>query len=383
MIVVVADDLSGATELASAAAESGFTAEVQIDQFDSTSEADVVAISTESRHKTARLEQVQRIASQIAKARPTWIYKKTDSVLRGHVAAEITTLLQCLGLTNSLLIPANPKKARTISDGAYFVDGTPLHLTPFADDPDFPRESCDVVELARGGGRDDAAEFPVFWIGGSPLPDAKGIFIPEMESMDSMAKRPQQVDCSKTLPAGGVEFFEAILGQSARRKRPNPTSFSSATLFVCGSATAWKLGRANDFESNGIPVAKLPSDYFDNSEDRFESWLQKTRNLLKESQTVAIAIGDFASDIEPTLLLEPLSQLAQAIVREGNVERVFAEGGATAGEIIKALNWSKFRVNTPISPGIAELIPSEAPTCSIAIKPGSYPWDFTKIIQDA
>ncbi len=379
MIVVIADDLSGATELASAAVEAGLTAEVQTGNFEKETTADLVAISTESRQPTQQLAQVEAIALQISLAKPNWIYKKTDSVLRGHVAPEIATILDALGYTNSLLIPANPKKGRTISDGAYFIAGTPLHLTAFANDPDFPRNSCDVVELARGGGRDDEAKFPVYWLGNAPVPDAKGIFLPEMKNSDAMMERAKQVDRSQTLPAGGVEFFEALLGKAG-----NPHAFPSSrqhlpTLFVCGSAAAWEMGRSEQFGTEGIPVAAMPLKYFESPDEEFDLWLQRTTRLLEQSIVAAIAIGDFRGDATPAQLLEPLSRLTQAIVEQGAATRLFVEGGATAAAIINKLGWSRLQVKTPLASGIAELSPLEGPSCSIAIKPGSYPWPFSEI----
>jgi len=48
MIVVIADDLSGAAELANAAVQRGFSAEVQI-RFHAGSDVDAVCVDTESR----------------------------------------------------------------------------------------------------------------------------------------------------------------------------------------------------------------------------------------------------------------------------------------------------------------------------------------------
>ena len=41
-----------------------------------------------------------------------WMFKKVDSVLRGHVRLEIESILSLTGLQRALLIPANPSKGR-------------------------------------------------------------------------------------------------------------------------------------------------------------------------------------------------------------------------------------------------------------------------------
>jgi len=93
MIVVIADDLSGASELANGARQCGLTAELQ-QVFDPSATCDVCAVNTESR-SLPRDEAIMRIADvtrQISAARPRWVFKKVDSMLRGHVGAEIETM---------------------------------------------------------------------------------------------------------------------------------------------------------------------------------------------------------------------------------------------------------------------------------------------------
>jgi len=103
MIVVIADDFSGAAELAGVAAARGFKAEVQT-RFEPQADADVIAVTTETRLLDER-EAVRitgEIAQQIAAANPAWIYKKTDSVLRGNIRAEIVAILAVTGQTGCL-----------------------------------------------------------------------------------------------------------------------------------------------------------------------------------------------------------------------------------------------------------------------------------------
>ena len=150
MIVILADDFSGAAELAGIAANCGLSAEVHT-RFQPDSTADVIAVDTDTRWRT-EAEAIQimlGVAQKVQAARPSWIYKKTDSVLRGHVRAEIETLMNVTGLNDCLFIPANPSKARIIEHGHYFIQGVPLHETVFAQDPDYPRRSSEVRSTVR------------------------------------------------------------------------------------------------------------------------------------------------------------------------------------------------------------------------------------------
>ena len=381
MIAVIADDLSGATELASTAIGHGLSAEIQL-QCDPGSNADVLALTTESRlPRNPRKGQIEHLARQIFNAKPAWIYKKTDSILRGHVASEIREILRVTHRENALLIPANPKKERLIRDGTYWIGESPLHLTEFAQDPEFPRDSCDVIELARGADEDFQSQTQVFWIGDAQIPAAPGIFVPEMTDTEPMQNRAAQIQhqLEKTLPAGGVEFFEALLrqlGHSPRELTPKPAETSASTLFLCGSSAAWQLGRRDTFQSAGIPVLPMPGSLFQDPEnaDQVATWAENAGSTLENSARLMLAIGDLEKTDNPPLLTTPLARAAKILIENQGIGRLFVEGGATAIALIRELGWTRLIARTPLAPGLAELEPAEAPEVRICIKPGSYPW---------
>ena len=94
MIIVIADDLSGAAELANAAVAAGFSAEVQRcatapPVFPSGSASEVICLDSDSRSLTPESwRKVGQIALHVAAIRPALVYKKCDSVfLRGPIAA--------------------------------------------------------------------------------------------------------------------------------------------------------------------------------------------------------------------------------------------------------------------------------------------------------
>src|SRR5262245_25522777 len=134
-IIVLADDLSGAAELAGIAFTHGLSAVVQR-EFVPDSNANVVAIDTDSRHlsPTAAAERVTEITRRILDTNPAWIYKKVDSVLRGNVRAEIEAILQVTGQPRALLIPANPSRCRIIQGGHFLIDGIYLDYASLASD---------------------------------------------------------------------------------------------------------------------------------------------------------------------------------------------------------------------------------------------------------
>ena len=102
-------------------------------------------------------------------ALPCVLFKKTDSALRGHVVAELTALMEATGYRRAVYLPANPSKGRIIKDGAYYINGNPIHETDFSFDPEFPAKTSVLRER---------------------FPDAegKGIIMPDAESEEDVRK---------------------------------------------------------------------------------------------------------------------------------------------------------------------------------------------------
>src|SRR6266567_3584454 len=121
MIGVIADDLTGASEIGGIGLRHGLKAEIIL-RGKFPPGADLLCIDTDSRSCSPR-EAARRAAAAARKLRiagAAWIYKKVDSVLRGNVVAEVQAIRQALELRSALLVPANPCFGRIIRDGHYF-----------------------------------------------------------------------------------------------------------------------------------------------------------------------------------------------------------------------------------------------------------------------
>ncbi|MGQ9917960.1 MAG: four-carbon acid sugar kinase family protein [Bryobacteraceae bacterium] len=139
-VLVLADDLTGALE-------AGVLLEGAAVALHTAPESDAVVIDTESRHLAP--EQAQRLAAAWIEQIPAeLIYKKTDSTLRGNIAAELAALPP--GRIH--YAPAYPRLGRTVRGGRLYVDGEPVERTSFACDPLDPVTDGDIRRvLARQG----------------------------------------------------------------------------------------------------------------------------------------------------------------------------------------------------------------------------------------
>jgi uncharacterized protein YgbK (DUF1537 family) len=116
--------------------------------------ADVLALDTASRHHgpaeaSARL---RGMAATHAAVPGLLVYKKTDSTLRGNIAAEFAALLLMFPGRRILFVPAYPAMGRTTRGGVQYLDGTAVHETAFGRDPLNPVTTSSIRELLASGG---------------------------------------------------------------------------------------------------------------------------------------------------------------------------------------------------------------------------------------
>lgn len=332
MIVVLADDFSGAAELAGIAAARGFRAEVQT-QFQTASGVEVIALDTDtrSRSEAEAIRITTGVCREVLAANPAWIFKKTDSVLRGHPRAEIEAILETTGLDDCCLMPANPSKDRIVRDGIYFISGTPIAETFFARDPDFPRLRSDVRGLLGASAR---------------------VRIPNAESVDDL---PPLRPGPRTLAAGAADYFSTLLGAGTPKKEIVPCP---RTLLVCGSLAAWETGRANQMHARGFWIQSI-----DDPPLSGDAWETKPRIMLTLGNSRPGAMEELtAALIDAALALDPL----QSDLRIG------LEGGATAIAFVRRLGWTRFEAIPEGHEGVATLRPPGGPI--LCVKPGSYSW---------
>lgn len=107
MIAVIADDLTGAAEIGGIGMQYGLTVEINT-VADLKSKADLLIIATDTRSmpKKQALLKTAELTVALYNIKPQLIFKKVDSVLRGHVIAELNIHLLQFGLKRALLVPA-------------------------------------------------------------------------------------------------------------------------------------------------------------------------------------------------------------------------------------------------------------------------------------
>jgi uncharacterized protein YgbK (DUF1537 family) len=378
MILAVADDITGAAEIAAVGRTFGLTAQLQIKIARSTSH-DLVVVDTDTRYRSSEsVSDIEQALASCDKSSVEWYYKKVDSVLRGNVAQELCAMMHILHKNRAILAPANPTKARVISNGQYFINGQPLEKTDFANDPEYPAKSSSIVELLNVP-RDCPLHIRTYKTYNS---SENGIIIAEAESMNDLVRWSEHMD-EHTLAAGGSDFFSAMLEKklpsSKASSEINVAAISGKKLFVCGSTSQTSRKAVAQAGDLGIPVCPMPDILFKNTpadDTLIGKWVDDVLDALSKSGRVITAI------LQPVVRDSKLAQnlrmktatLVRMILNMEKITELFIEGGATAEAVLHELQWDTFNVTAEYAPGVVQMCVLGKPDNYVTIKPGSYPW---------
>ena len=140
MLLIVADDFTGALDTGVNFAECGMKTKVittypyNFKKLDET--VQVLVIDAETRHLSGK-EAYERVFGIVTDAQEfgiSKIFKKTDSVLRGNIGSELTAAVDAAAHGVLHFFPAFPSMGRTTIAGTHYVNGQPISESAFGKD---------------------------------------------------------------------------------------------------------------------------------------------------------------------------------------------------------------------------------------------------------
>lgn len=379
MLVVIADDITGAAEIAGVCLRYGIDVGFSVDTIPLT-ESDVHVITTDSRSlsEEAAIAVHTSIAQQLKSHFPdATLFKKCDSALRGYVISELKAL--AVGESSFLVVAANPRTGRFIKNGLYYIGDELLHRTGFATDPDFPALTSDVKELVLSRSSLSDNQFRI----STKLPVgniAPGFYFPDCSSEEDLSLLAAGAGAFSFV-AGSAVFFEkyirAIGYECSVLKQTNPV-VPDNFLFVPGSFHPDSRAFRLKLKQNGCRVFSFPSALLkeDEDPDAMSLVLEELKNLWKTGSKLALTISETKQNFKNSqvILKHRLSKLVTKLVFSENIQSVFVEGGATAYDIFRETGLTQFKPVAELSPGVVCLETLDSNKIRFTIKPGSYSW---------
>lgn len=370
-MIVIADDITGAAEIAGIAFTRGERVRLVCGCPTATDQTTVIATDTRSMSEDEAVAETKRIAAALAPlplggggAGPH-LFKKTDSALRGHVVAELSALMQATGYRRAVYLPANPSKGRIIRGGIYYIKevrenhsetgDVPIHETAFSYDPEFPAKTSVLKERFP-----DAAD--------------KGILMPDAESLEDIHRIVATYNDGQTLFAGAADLFSALLEtthpspltthHSPLTSHPIPSGGAGGGLLIlCGSTQSKPLDL-------GIPISAMPLEVYDGSDD-ISLW-DASAYYTTNSLILTIPFTHRTGKAVAVHLRSAMARKVKTLVEHHYPDSLIIEGGATAWATLQTLRWTHFDILRQIAPGVVQMRAANGTV--VTLKPGSYPW---------
>ena len=387
-VLMIADDMTGALDSGVMLSENDIDTEVLIDSRGDLAGPlaahEAVVVNTETRHLTPRqaVETVYEVAKRAIALGVRYIYKKTDSALRGNIGAELEAVLQASGVETVHFAPAFPQQDRLTIKGTQYVSGVPLDQSQFAHDPLNPMRSSYVPKIIAA-----TSSVPVLAEGSRERPGGC-VRLYDAATKGDMEQAAQKafIRDEGRVFAGCAGFIGELVKLMTLKKTPTRDIDLSGPLMVfCGSMH--ELGRRQFelAEKSGVKRCSVETrvlvdgGFWEKTEGR--ELVEELRDLLAQGQPFLFnTIRESGEERYPGERLDISQSLPRAIARliydvladnERGIPMII--GGDTLGAFLTYVGATRVRPVEEIRPGVvlAQTVDGRLHTAFIA-KAGSF-----------
>jgi 3-dehydrotetronate 4-kinase len=407
---VVADDVTGACDVAAEVRELGLEVAVMLGvpaTTDVPADADVVVvgIGTRTAPRDIAVTESLAAASALRAAGVSRLYQKYcstfDSTDEGMIGPVADALVAAEGLRASAGTPATPHADRTVYRGHLFVGDRLLSESPLAHHPLTPMTDPDLVRVLQ---RQTPApvrlvDLRAVHAGGDTLAravrqDAGHLLFDALDDDDLDAIAGALDD--GLLPGGGAGLITALARRIAGRRPARATTPApeGAELVLAGSAsdrTRGQLAAAGgatvviDAMLAGHDAGAAVGDALREVRQQLAARRRPIVSAGHDPQAIARAQREHGVDGAAAAVEAVLAGVALAAVGELGVRRMIVAGGETSGAVTRALGIRGLRLTRRVDPGVAwatgaATALADSPALAVLLKSGNFGGDdlFTR-----
>ena len=380
---VIADDFTGATDVASMLVRAGLkTVQVIGVPEGAPPAADAVVVALKSRTVPAADAVRDSLAAlrwlQAGGARQFYFkYCSTfDSTARGNIGPVTEALLEALGSDFTIACPAFPENGRTVFRGHLFVGDQLLSDSGMRDHPLTPMRDANLVRVlqAQSQGQVGLASYDVVSRGPEALRQkfselrGQGVRFAVVDAIDNDALRTMAAACADLplLTAGsGVALGLPAVYEAKGWIRPDAQAahlpaVGGRAAVLSGSCSVATNQQVAHWIDAGRPAFRIDARALAAGEDLAANALQWARDQGEAPVLVyATAKPDDVRAIQAEvgaarageLVEQCLARVAQGLVH-ADVRRLVVAGGETSGAVVQALDVRQLRIGHAIDPGV-------------------------------
>jgi uncharacterized protein YgbK (DUF1537 family) len=403
-IGAIADDLTGATDLALMLSRGGLGV-VQVvgvpgpDAGFGDAEAVVVALKSRTIPAAEAVGQSLAAARALLAAEAQQLFFKYcstfDSTDAGNIGPVIDALLELTGETRTIACPAFPANGRTVFKGHLFVGDVLLSESSMKDHPLTPMRDANLVRvLARQTRRpvsliarervaagSDALERAFAGLDGIAIVDA--IDETDLRTIGRAARGLRLVTGGSGIALGLPANFR---GSDTTPAAPGPVAAAPGrAVILAGSCSAATRRQVAAAEAAGLPSLKVDPAAIHRGETRvadavaFVLDAPATATPLVYSSAEPEAVARVQAALGRTAggeLVEGFfAELARELKNRG-VTRFLVAGGETSGAVVGALGVTTLAIGPEIDPGVPWTVTRDAgPPLALALKSGNFGTD--------
>ncbi len=401
----IADDFTGATDLASMLVKNGMrTVQLIGVPSDNTPPppADALVVALKSRTIAAADAVAQSLAAlawlQRAGCRQFFFkYCSTfDSTEAGNIGPVADTLVRALDAGFAIACPAFPANARSVYQGHLFVGHALLNESGMQDHPLTPMKDANLVRVLsrQTDGTVGLVPFPVVDAGAGPIRAA-------LTSLKEQGRRYAIVDAvsdAHLLAIGqAVAHHPLVTGGSGvamglpenfRRLGLLETAEAGALPAISGPAVvlAGSCSRATLLQvanaRTRVPTLELDPLATPDADALAKQAIEWAANKLGDEPIVIAASttpdrvaalqAKLGRDAAGALVERALAQIAVDLVARG-ARRMIVAGGETSGAVVSALGVTQLRIGSEIDPGVPwTFAEGSGPPLLLALKSGNF-----------
>jgi uncharacterized protein YgbK (DUF1537 family) len=379
----IADDFTGATDLASMLARSGVNVSLRIgvplSTPENTAEIEVIALKTRSISASKAIEESLSALKWLNEAGAKKYFFKYcstfDSTAEGNIGPVSEALMNELKVDQTIYCPAFPENGRSIYMGNLFVGQKLLSESSMKDHPLTPMNDSNLMRLlsAQVSRRVGLADRIVVNSGVNSLKE-KLISLKENDvphvivdavadtDLDTIASACQDMDFitgGSALAMPLAEFYKASGKISANDNSFMNKKLNTGSIILSGSCSEMTIIQVKNFIQRGAAAFQLdPIDLAENGVKKVLDWLSSqdfTKNIIiyatSDPDTVKKVQAELGVDMAGKIVEQGLSECAIA-ARELGIKNFIIAGGETSGAITKALNVRQLDIGIEIAPGV-------------------------------
>ena len=402
----IADDFTGATDLASMLVRGGMRTVQTIgvprdDSFADGADAVVVALKSRTIPATEAVEQSAAALAWLRGVGARQIYFKYcstfDSTEQGNIGPVADALMDALGADFSIACPAFPANGRTIYCGHLFVGRQLLSDSPMRHHPLTPMTDANLVRVLGRQTRRKVGLVPYSEVAAGPASiqstfqrlRGEGVGYAVVDALRDEDLGAIGAACADLPLVTGASGVALGLPQNFVRQGVLAPDRDVARLPVAGGKAAVIAGSCSEATRRQVAVMarRHPAVAIDplSSSDPAalaRSAIERARSDIEGGRTVLFyssAAPDQVGKVQERLGTEPAAALVEdafariaAELATLGVRRLVVAGGETSGAVVKALGVEALAIGAQIDPGVPWTMSLGEPRIALALKSGNF-----------